>query len=67
LKGLDRRLQNETGVPVHLAEYPMECIAQGTGKMLGFNSESTGRLGAMLASSPLSKEPKTEDHMENGQ
>lgn len=66
LKGLDRRLQNETGVPVHLAEHPMECIAQGTGKMLGINSESTGRLGAMLASSPLSKELKTEDHMENG-
>jgi rod shape-determining protein MreB len=34
LQGLDRRLQNETGIPVHLAERPMECIALGAGKML---------------------------------
>jgi len=33
LKRLDRRLQNETGIPVHLAEHPMDCIALGTGKM----------------------------------
>jgi rod shape-determining protein MreB len=34
LHGLDQRLQNETGIPVHIAEHPMECIALGTGKML---------------------------------
>jgi rod shape-determining protein MreB len=62
LKGLDRRLQKETGVPVHLAEHPMECIAQGAGKMLHYNSESTGRFGAMRGSNPLSQEFKTEDH-----
>jgi rod shape-determining protein MreB len=38
LNGLDRRLQKETGVPVHLAEKPMECIAIGTGKMLSYNA-----------------------------
>jgi rod shape-determining protein MreB len=37
LQGLDKRLQQDIGVPVHLAEHPMECIAQGTGKMLNFN------------------------------
>jgi rod shape-determining protein MreB and related proteins len=38
LNGLDRRLQKETGVPVHLAEKPMECIVMGTGKMLSYNA-----------------------------
>jgi rod shape-determining protein MreB len=38
LNGLDRRLQKETGVPVHLAEKPMECIVMGTGKMLSHNA-----------------------------
>jgi rod shape-determining protein MreB len=38
LHGLDRRLQQETGVPVHLAENPMECIVIGTGKMLKYNA-----------------------------
>ncbi|NQX71446.1 rod shape-determining protein [Paenibacillus alba] len=37
LVGLDKRLQQELGVPVHLAEHPMACIALGTGKMLNFN------------------------------
>lgn len=37
LEGLDKRLQQDIGVPVHLAEHPMECIAQGTGKMINFN------------------------------
>jgi rod shape-determining protein MreB len=38
LNGLDQRLQKETGVPVHLAENPMECIVLGTGKMLNYNA-----------------------------
>jgi rod shape-determining protein MreB len=38
LKGFDQRLQNETGIPVHLAEHPMECIALGTGKMLKYQA-----------------------------
>jgi rod shape-determining protein MreB len=38
LNGLDQRLQSETGVPVHLAENPMECIVMGTGKMLSYNA-----------------------------
>jgi rod shape-determining protein MreB len=38
LQGLDRRLQRETGIPVHLAENPMECIVLGTGKMLNYNA-----------------------------
>ncbi|NHN29586.1 rod shape-determining protein [Paenibacillus agricola] len=42
LQGLDQRLQQEIGVPVHLAEFPMECIAQGAGRMLSFKAESIG-------------------------
>jgi rod shape-determining protein MreB len=34
LQGLDRRLQNETQIPVYLAEKPTECIALGAGKLL---------------------------------
>jgi rod shape-determining protein MreB len=38
LEGLDKRLQNETGVPVHLAEHPLECIVMGAGKILNYNA-----------------------------
>ncbi|SFM37210.1 rod shape-determining protein MreB [Paenibacillus sp. 1_12] len=42
LHGLDQRLQKETGIPVYLAEKPMECIAHGAGEMLNFKLLSTG-------------------------
>ena len=34
LDGLDKLLSKETGVNVHLAEQPVECVAKGTGKAL---------------------------------
>lgn len=34
LKGLDRLINNETGMPVHIAENPLDCVAEGTGKVL---------------------------------
>jgi len=34
LRGLDRLLQEETGVPVHIAEKPLDAVAVGTGKAL---------------------------------
>jgi len=34
LKNLDRRLREETGLPVMLAEDPLACVALGTGQML---------------------------------
>src|SRR2546430_16662874 len=34
LKGIDKRLMHETGVPVSLAENPLSSVALGTGKML---------------------------------
>jgi rod shape-determining protein MreB len=35
LKGIDKRLMHETGVPVTLAENPLSSVVLGTGKMLG--------------------------------
>lgn len=32
LKGLDRLIMEETGMPVHIAENPLDCVAIGTGK-----------------------------------
>lgn len=34
LRGLDRLVSEETGIPVHLAEEPLFCVAFGTGKVL---------------------------------
>ena len=34
LKGLDRLVAYETGMPVHIAEDPLSCVAIGTGKVL---------------------------------
>ena len=33
LMGLDKRVNAETGMPVHIAEEPMNCVAMGTGKV----------------------------------
>jgi rod shape-determining protein MreB and related proteins len=32
LRGLDERLREETGLPVHLADNPLESVVLGTGK-----------------------------------
>ena len=34
LRGLDERLRDETGVPVHIAEEPLACVAIGSGRFL---------------------------------
>ncbi|HHW02027.1 MAG TPA: rod shape-determining protein [Thermoanaerobacterales bacterium] len=34
LSGLDKRVNQETGMPVHIAENPLDCVAMGTGKVL---------------------------------
>ncbi len=35
LRGLDRLVMQETGMPVHVAERPLDCVVEGTGKRLG--------------------------------
>lgn len=34
LKGLDELISIETGMPVHIAENPLDCVALGTGRIL---------------------------------
>jgi rod shape-determining protein MreB len=34
LRNLDRLISDETGIPVHLAEDPLVCVAMGTGRVL---------------------------------
>lgn len=39
LRGLDKRLRQETNLPVNVAEDPLTCVARGTGKVLENFSE----------------------------
>ena len=34
IRGLDKLISKETGMPVHAAETPLDCVADGTGKVL---------------------------------
>ena len=34
IKNLDKRIRDETGLPVTLAENSLSCVVLGTGKML---------------------------------
>ena len=34
LRGLDTLISQETGMPVHVAERPLDCVADGAGKRL---------------------------------
>ena len=34
LRGLDVLINRETGMPVYVAEYPLDCVAEGTGRIL---------------------------------
>jgi len=38
LRGLDRMIAEETGLPVHVADDPVTAVAQGTGKILELES-----------------------------
>jgi rod shape-determining protein MreB len=34
LKGLDERLRKETGMPIHIAERPLDAVVEGSGKCI---------------------------------
>ena len=47
LRGLDRRIAEETALPVHLVEAPLECVVLGAGKCLeSFDSLKVMFMGA---------------------
>ena len=41
LRGLDRLVEQETGMPVHVAEDPLDCVVNGTGKQLEITMPSS--------------------------
>ncbi len=43
LRGLDQLISRETGMPVHVAEDPLDCVATGTGKCLDLGVVSNFR------------------------
>lgn len=45
LRGLDKRLREETNLPVYVAEDPLTCVVRGTGKVL----EDLNRFGKVLS------------------
>ncbi len=47
LRGLERRLEEETRIPVHLVDAPLECVVLGAGKCLeAFDSLKVMFMGA---------------------
>jgi rod shape-determining protein MreB and related proteins len=34
LRGIDRMVAKETGLPVHIADDPLSAVAEGTGRVL---------------------------------
>ena len=34
IRGLDKLINKETGMPVNIADSPLDCVADGTGKVL---------------------------------
>lgn len=48
LRGLDQLVQSETGIDVHVAENPLDCVALGTGMVL----DNYDLLGDVLDSDP---------------
>lgn len=45
LRGLDQLIANETGIPVNVAESPLDCVVDGTGRLL---DDMTGKLANVL-------------------
>ena len=48
LKGLDRLLSEETGLPVMIAEDPLTCVARGSGYAL----DMIGKMNSVFVSNP---------------
>ena len=47
LKGLDRLISEETGLPVFVADDPLTCVARGGGRALELMDESHGDVFTM--------------------
>lgn len=58
LRGLDRRLAQETKFPVYVAEDPLTCVVRGTGEVL----EETRMLAKVQANLASRKPPRYQRH-----
>ena len=45
LRGLDELIAGDTGIPVNVAERPLDCVVDGTGKLL---ENTSGNFGSVL-------------------
>lgn len=48
LRGLDKRIAEETGLPVHIADDPMTAVVLGTGQMLHMSAQLRRRMVAAV-------------------
>ncbi len=46
LRGIDKLISTETGMPVHVADNPLDCVADGTGIYL--ESDALGNIGKRI-------------------
>jgi len=53
LRGLDRLISRETGMPVHIAPDPLSCVVLGTGKCLDEASRSSALRNVLLTETRL--------------
>ncbi|CCC57861.1 rod shape-determining protein [Caloramator australicus] len=51
LRGLDKLINSETHIPVHVAENPLDCVAIGAGKALEYIDKLSGTRGFGLSKS----------------
>src|SRR4029077_12759533 len=61
LRGLDKLLSEQTGLPVHVAEDPLSAVAGGTGKCL--NEIKVLRQVASASSTELSSHKETRSRL----
>ena len=53
LRGLDRLISKETGMPVHIAPDPLSCVVLGTGKCLDEASRNSALRNVLLTETRL--------------
>ncbi|KRQ88141.1 Rod shape-determining protein MreB [Caloramator mitchellensis] len=51
LRGLDKLINSETHIPVHIAENPLDCVAVGAGKALDYIDRLSGSRGFGISKS----------------
>jgi rod shape-determining protein MreB len=53
LRGLDRLIASETGMPVHIADDPLSCVALGAGAVLDYAEQNPSLRNALLSDSQI--------------